>query len=80
MAIRPQFRLSTLLWLTLAAACWHGGMRFERWLGENDDQSAPIVVEVKARAGHRTVLKLDADADFREAFDTLNRAAPPNED
>jgi hypothetical protein len=29
---RPQFLLSTLLWLTLAAACWFGGMRFERWL------------------------------------------------
>jgi hypothetical protein len=28
---RPQFRLSTLLWLTLAAACWFGGMRLERY-------------------------------------------------
>jgi hypothetical protein len=28
---RPQFRLSTLLWLTLAVACWFGGMRFERY-------------------------------------------------
>jgi hypothetical protein len=28
---RPQFHLSTLLWLTLAVACWFGGMRFERW-------------------------------------------------
>ena len=28
---RFQFRLSTLLWLTLAVACWFGGMRFERW-------------------------------------------------
>jgi hypothetical protein len=23
---RPQFRLSTLLWITLAVACWFGGM------------------------------------------------------
>jgi hypothetical protein len=28
---RPQFHLSTLLWITLAAACWFGGMRAERW-------------------------------------------------
>jgi hypothetical protein len=28
---RPQFRHSTLLWITLAVACWFGGMRFERW-------------------------------------------------
>jgi hypothetical protein len=31
---RPKFRLSTLLLLTLAVACWFGGMRFERWAGE----------------------------------------------
>jgi len=24
---RPQFRLSTLLWITLAVACWFGGMK-----------------------------------------------------
>jgi len=29
---RFQFRLSTLFWITLAVACWFGGMRFERWL------------------------------------------------
>jgi hypothetical protein len=27
---RLQFQLSTLLWLTLAVACWFGGMRVER--------------------------------------------------
>jgi hypothetical protein len=31
---RPQFRLSTLLWITLAVACWFGGMSFERWMVE----------------------------------------------
>ncbi len=30
---RPQFRPSTLLWITLALACWFGGMRVERWRG-----------------------------------------------
>jgi len=25
---RPQFRLSTLLWITLAVACWFGGRAF----------------------------------------------------
>jgi len=26
---RPQFRLSTLLWITLAVACWFGGAAWE---------------------------------------------------
>jgi hypothetical protein len=26
-----QFRLSTLLWFTLAVACWFGGMRFQEY-------------------------------------------------
>jgi hypothetical protein len=30
MTLRPRFRLSILLWLTLAAACWFGGREFER--------------------------------------------------
>jgi hypothetical protein len=29
---RPQFRLSTLLWVTLAVACWFGGIVFEQKL------------------------------------------------
>jgi hypothetical protein len=28
---RSQFRLSTLLWITLAVACWFGGMRVGQW-------------------------------------------------
>jgi hypothetical protein len=28
MRYRPQFRLSTLLWITLAVACWFGGATF----------------------------------------------------
>jgi hypothetical protein len=35
---RPQFRLSTLLWLTLAVACFFGGIRFERWSAERNAQ------------------------------------------
>jgi hypothetical protein len=31
---RPRFRLSTLLLLMLAVACWFGGMRYERWWGQ----------------------------------------------
>jgi hypothetical protein len=27
---RPQFRLSTLLWITLAVACFFGGREFHR--------------------------------------------------
>jgi hypothetical protein len=36
---RFQFRLSTLLWITLAVACWFGGMRFERWHAEHEAQT-----------------------------------------
>jgi hypothetical protein len=32
-----QFRLSTLLWGTLAVACWFGGMRFKQWLVDRRD-------------------------------------------
>jgi hypothetical protein len=35
--LRPQFRLSTLLWITLAVACWFGGMTVERWRAERED-------------------------------------------
>jgi hypothetical protein len=31
---RLQFRLITLLWITLTVACWFGGMRYERWRAE----------------------------------------------
>jgi hypothetical protein len=31
---RPQFRLSTLLWITLAVACWFGGMAVQRRLDQ----------------------------------------------
>jgi hypothetical protein len=36
---RPQFRLSTLLWITLAVACWFGGMRFERWFAHRNTKA-----------------------------------------
>jgi hypothetical protein len=34
---RRQFRLSTLLWITLAVACWFGGMRCGRWCAEQEE-------------------------------------------
>ena len=36
---RLQFRLSTLLWITLAVACWFGGMRVERWRTEQAERA-----------------------------------------
>jgi len=33
---RPQFRLSTLLWITLAVACWFGGTHYGKWLGDRE--------------------------------------------
>jgi len=38
---RFQFRLSTLLWITLAVACWFGGMRYG-WLGHKREQQRII--------------------------------------
>jgi len=35
---RFQFRLSTLLWITLAAACWFGGREFQR---REDERKQP---------------------------------------
>ncbi len=39
---RPQFRLSTLLWIMLAVACWFGGMRVERWLADRNAKATVI--------------------------------------
>jgi hypothetical protein len=33
-SFRFQFRLSTLLWITLAEDCFFGGARAERWRAE----------------------------------------------
>ena len=38
---RFQFRLSTLLWFTLAVACWFGGVRFGQWNGRQRALKAP---------------------------------------
>jgi hypothetical protein len=35
---RPQFRLSTLLWITLAVAGWFGGMSVQREITRRDQQ------------------------------------------
>jgi len=35
---RFQFRLSTLLWITLAVACWFGGATWEQRRMERRDQ------------------------------------------
>ena len=40
---RPQFRLSTLLWITLAVGCWFGGQQYERSL----DVMRPADAEVE---------------------------------
>jgi hypothetical protein len=49
--LRPQFRLSTLLWITLAVACFFGGRVVERqitwrdyWRRERDLKAREDVV------------------------------------
>ena len=39
---RPQFRLSTLLWITLAVACWFGGWFAGRQYQERQDVARRI--------------------------------------
>jgi hypothetical protein len=41
---RLQFRLSTIFWITLAVACFFGGMRAEQWLADRRAQK-PIVFQ-----------------------------------
>jgi hypothetical protein len=41
---RLQFRLSTLLWITLAVACFFGGMRVERWRVEREAEAAHLPI------------------------------------
>lgn len=55
---RFQFRLSTLLWITLAVGCWFGGMRYERWRyaleqeRQLDDPSKPLVIHLDLPEGY----------------------------
>jgi len=37
---RIRFRLSTMLWIVLAVACWFGGMKAERWRMERERRTA----------------------------------------
>ena len=41
---RFQFRLSTIFWITLAVACFFGGMRAEQWLADRRAQE-PIIFQ-----------------------------------
>jgi hypothetical protein len=41
---RPRFRLSTLLWITLAVACFFGGMRVERWRAECEREDLDLML------------------------------------
>jgi hypothetical protein len=60
---RPQFRLSTLLWLTLAVACWFGGMAVQQWL-ERERRAEKLLGE----------LRQQQDA----VVNALTRASPPS--
>jgi hypothetical protein len=49
---RPQFRLSTLLWITLAVACFYGGAEWQRKRTQRDRKpianptlTGPIIIK-----------------------------------
>ena len=44
---RPQFRLSTLLWITLAVACWFGGREYEHRHTQTEDSFVGLGIELK---------------------------------
>jgi len=68
---RPQFRLSTLLWLIFGAACFFGGMGLERRLEKRRLSTAwdkAVETGVITRevldavvTGERSVLTMDSD-------------------
>ena len=45
---RTRFRLSTLIWFTLAVAGWFGGMTFERWQAEREPLDDPGWVDANS--------------------------------
>jgi hypothetical protein len=76
---RPQFRLSTLLWITLALACWFGGMAVQKRIDDRHYAGA-VFVERGIRNGQRTIETRPADqfsneAEFKAALDAKYRAA-----
>jgi len=46
---RPQFRLSTLLWITLAVACWFGGVKIGDWRERRAAEEADVKILGGAR-------------------------------
>jgi len=72
---RPQFRLSTLLWITLAAACWFGGMAWQRRETENFSLSVErkAMAESKRRREQESFQKWAESKDGRKWLDDLER-------
>jgi hypothetical protein len=72
---RLQFRLSTLLWLTLAVACWFGGAQFghRRALQETviDVEHTPSGVTLTKYADGRLIAEVETNAGSE--FFTLSR-------
>jgi hypothetical protein len=85
---RFQFRLSTLLWITLAVACWFGGMRVERWRTEQAERERlddPVFLQSEIdQAVFKLLLdspKLPSDyRDFRDEIEGAPSQAPPPTD
>ena len=50
-----QFRLSTLLWITLAVACWFGGMAVQRWIDDRHYAGAVFVERTIMTNGQRAI-------------------------
>jgi hypothetical protein len=71
---RPQFRLSTLLWITLAVACLFGGMAVQRRIDRRDlttDEFEGLMRDYWER--HNPII-----ADYNEAIESVtNRPARP---
>jgi hypothetical protein len=58
-----QFQLSTLLWITLAVACWLGGMRVEWW--QVDREWRETLAKVNASQIGSVTLQPEPERSFR---------------
>jgi hypothetical protein len=72
-----QFRLSTLLWFTLAVACWLGGMRFQSYRQLMETRRWEISLPGPAVHQKRQMSKAQQAEISVEDYKVRRRAAKP---
>jgi len=75
---RFQFRLSTLLWITLAVACWFGGMRLQNYREHRNDKDWSFTPHTRSPRPVHNVAD-EYNRDFEAARAALVQSSPPTE-